>query len=139
MSSTYISAALRRQVEARAGNCCEYCRVHRSARLIPYHIDHVISEKLGGQTSLDNLSLSCYLCNAHKGSDVASVDWKSGGTIVPLFHPRRHRWEDHFSLKGGELIAHTAEARVTIALLQLNASERITERELLIENGVYPC
>jgi hypothetical protein len=136
---TYISVALRRKVEERAGNCCEYCRVHRSLRLIPYHIDHVISEKHGGQTALGNLCLSCYLCNKHKGSDVASVDWESGGTIVSLFNPRRHRWEDHFSLRGGEFTAYTAEARVTIALLQLNAPERITERELLIENGLYPC
>jgi NAD(P)-dependent dehydrogenase (short-subunit alcohol dehydrogenase family) len=27
---TYISVALRRQIEERAGNCCEYCRVHRT-------------------------------------------------------------------------------------------------------------
>jgi 5-methylcytosine-specific restriction endonuclease McrA len=57
--TTYISAALRREVELRAASCCEYCRIHLSDRLFSYEIDHVISEKHGGQTSAANLCYSC--------------------------------------------------------------------------------
>jgi hypothetical protein len=107
--------------------------------MLPYAIDHVIAEKHGGPTHEDNLCLSCYLCNAHKGSDVASVDWELGGIIVALFNPRRHKWDEHFRVQDGELKPLTAEARVTLILLHLNDPERVSERQLLIAERLYPC
>lgn len=60
---TYISAELRRQVIDRAGGCCEYCLMNTKDRLLPFEIDHIISEKHGGLTDSDNLCLACYRCN----------------------------------------------------------------------------
>jgi len=139
VSDTYISSALRREVIKRANGCCEYCRVGQDDRSIDFAIDHVIAEKHGGETSTRNLALSCYWCNSYKGSDLSSVDWITGGQIVPLFNPRQQIWNDHFRLDGAEIEPLTATGRVTVFLLRLNASERVEERELLLALGVYPC
>ena len=100
MSDTRISAALRREVVERAHNCREYCRITGSDRPISFAIDHVIAEKHGGATVTENRCLSCYWCNSYKGSDISSVDWSSGGQIVPLFNPRQQNWDEHFQLDG---------------------------------------
>jgi len=139
MSRAYISAALRREVIDRAGGCCEYCLSDTVDRGIDFAIDHIIAEKHGGPTHTNNLCLSCYWCNSFKGSDLSSVDWDEGGAIVPLFNPRQQSWDDHFQLDGLRIVPLTAVGRVTASLLQMNAPQRIRERRLLIELGVYPC
>jgi hypothetical protein len=139
MSKAYISAALRREVIERAGSCCEYCLSDTTDRAIDFAIDHVIAEKHGGPTQADNLCLSCYWCNSFKGSDLSSVDWDDNNSIVPLFNPRQQNWDEHFQLDGLRIVPITATGRVTAFLLQLNAPERIKERRLLLELGVYPC
>ncbi len=132
MSSTYIPSALRRLVYERAGDCCEYCLTPEAAVFASHEIDHIIAEKHGGATEADNLGLSCVLCNKHKGSDIASIDPQTG-EIVPLYHPRRDKWREHFQLSGAEFIPLTATGRVAVRLLQLNRPDRIEERKLLIE------
>jgi hypothetical protein len=102
-------------------------------------LDHVIAEKHGGQTASGNLCLSCYPCNSYKGSDLSSVDWGFGDSIVPLFNLRQQRWHDHFQLTGAVIQPITATGRVTVFLLRLNTPERLEERELLILLGHYPC
>jgi hypothetical protein len=138
MSKSHINAALRRQVILRAHGCCEYCLVNTDDRAIDFAIDHIIAEKHGGDSESPNLCLSCYWCNSFKGSDISSVDWADGGKIVPLFNPRQDNWEEHFQIDGARIVPLTATGRVTVFLLQLNAPERIEERRLLIELGVYP-
>jgi len=139
MSDSYISAALRREVIERADGCCEYCRADTTNRAIDFAIDHVIAEKHGGPTQSDNLCLSCYWCNSHKGSDISSVDWDGDQSVVRLFHPRREKWSHHFALQEERIIPQTATGRVTVTLLQMNAVERLKERRLLVQLGVYPC
>lgn len=139
MSTTYISAALRREVIERAGSCCEYCLSDTDDRAIDFAIDHVIAEKHGGPTQSENLCLSCYWCNSYKGSDLSSVDWEADSAIVPLYNARQQVWDEHFRLDGTRIVPLTATGRVTVSLLQLNAPERIKERRLLMELGVYPC
>jgi hypothetical protein len=131
MSTTHIPLTLRRQVYDRAGGCCEYCLIPETAVFAPHEIDHIISQKHGGKTDNENLALSCTLCNKHQGSDLSSVDPDSGD-IVPLFHPRRDRWTDHFQLNGAQFVALSAVGRATIRLLQLNHPYRMEERELLL-------
>ena len=80
-------AELRRQVIERAGNYCEYCLLPQELAASTHQVDHVIAEKHGGQTSLENLALSCTVCNRRKGSDISSLDPVTGA-LVPLFHPR---------------------------------------------------
>ena len=92
---TRPSAAVRREVIRRAGNCCEYCGIHQDDAATRHQVDHVIAEKHGGQTDRDNLALSCLLCNRRKASDIAAIDPESG-QFVRLFNPRTQAWSDHF-------------------------------------------
>lgn len=97
--TTRPSAELRPQIEERAHQCCEYCLVPQDLAASRHQVDHVIAEKHGGQTTLDNLALSCTVCNRRKGSDIGSLDPDSG-TLIPLFNPRTQPWSDHFQLDG---------------------------------------
>ena len=82
MSKTYISASLRHIVFERADGNCEYCLIPDALALASHQVDHVISEKHGGETVSENLALSCSFCNQAKGSDVGSI---GGILLVGLF------------------------------------------------------
>ena len=134
MSATHIPVALRRLVRERAGERCEYCLMPEAMTWVAHTIDHIIAEKHGGATTPENLALACALCNSRKGSDLASIDEKTG-SIEALFHPRRDRWIDHFRLLGGRIEPRTSAGRATTRLLRLNDSVRIQEREFLVAAG----
>ena len=125
-----IDAPLRDLVRLRAASLCEYCLISERFTLAEHEIDHVIAVKHGGKTAAENLALCCSICNRFKGSDIASIDPESGN-LTPLFHPRVDRWEDHFQVRDGEILALTARGRVTVRLLRMNNSARIKERQLL--------
>lgn len=59
MSLTYLSAVLRRFVDARAEGVCEYCLIAEDDTFYGCQIDHIISEKHGGRTHEDNLAKAC--------------------------------------------------------------------------------
>jgi hypothetical protein len=75
-------------------------------------VDHIVAEKHRGTTTEDNLCFSCFDCNRHKGSDIASIDLDTGA-LTPLFYPRRDRWSEHFRLEGARIVPLTAVGRVT--------------------------
>lgn len=135
MSTTYIPAALRQLVYERANWCCEYCLMPQAAVFISHQCDHVIAEKHGGLTDFDNLACSCALCNNRKGSDIASVDPETG-QIVPLFNPRLEQWQRHFQLIDGLIAPLTPVGRATVRLLQLNRTEQVAQRRLLLKAGI---
>lgn len=135
--TTRPSAEMRRRVVERAANCCEYCLIHQNLAASTHQVDHVIAEKHSGETRPDNLALSCMLCNRRKASDIGSID-PDTGDLAPLFNPRTQRWEDHFRLEGARIVGLTAAGRTTVAFLQLNVFERLTERAELIRAGRYP-
>lgn len=134
MSVTYISAALRRMVLARADECCEYCGLPAAVAFFPHEVDHIIAEKHGGMTEVANLAYACWRCNRHKGTDLGSFDPATGDFSL-LFHPRQHAWREHFVLQGALIQGLTSEGRTTIRLLQLNSTERVAERQLLLDSG----
>ncbi|MGE3805837.1 MAG: HNH endonuclease [Gemmataceae bacterium] len=135
MSQTYVAATLRRLVRERAGEQCEYWLFPEEIALAPHWIDHIVAEKHGGLTVEENLALACVLCNQHKGSDLGSIDPLTM-SLVPLFHPRRDRWPDHFQLAGGRIEPITLVGRATEKLLQLNHPHRLQERERLVKAGL---
>ena len=98
---------LRQAVRERAGGRCEYCRMHEDHDpFFTFPIDHVIAKQHGGVETLENLCLSCFRCNVHKGPNLASVDPKTSLTVA-LFHPRRDEWKDHFHWEGPLLVGDT--------------------------------
>ena len=48
MSETYVPAAVRRQVRARAGDRCEYCLLAEDDAFFPREPDHILALKHGG-------------------------------------------------------------------------------------------
>ena len=82
-----INEKLRTEVAQRAGQRCEHCLIHENDAGFPHQVDHILSRKHGGSFTSDNLAYACVVCNRHKGSDVASIDPRTG-EIVPLFNPR---------------------------------------------------
>lgn len=137
MSQTRLPAELRRRVRARAGGCCEYCRLPETCSFAVHQVDHIIAEKHGGPSNEDNLALCCIACNQFKGTDLASMDPLRSRTTL-LFHPRKHRWSDHFHFKGAHIQALTAIGRTTVRLLRMNDPERVAERALMLHAGLLP-
>ena len=121
-------------VAERADFCCEYCLITEEDSFVPHQVDHIIARKHGGSSRLDNLAFCCAMCNMRKASDVASFDEQTD-QVVPLFHPRRQVWSEHFRLAGALIEPLTDIGRVTVALLQLNRADLLVERELLIRQG----
>lgn len=103
-----------------------------------FHIEHIIAISHGGQTVVNNLALSCSRCNLYKGVNIAAADPDTGDPTF-LFHPRRHNWHNHFQLDGAFIQPLTSEGRATVFVLRLNDAQRMEQRSLLIELGVYPC
>lgn len=110
--STYVPAALRKQVIERAENRGEYCRFPQSMTLLAFEMEHIISEKHSGTTTLDNLALACPYCNRNraKGTDIGSIDPETN-QLTPFFNPRTQTWQDHFTPSGATIIPQTAEGR----------------------------
>lgn len=105
---------LRRQVQERAQERCEYCLIHEADMYYPHEPDHVIAEKHGGSTSFENLAWSCFYCNRFKGTDLASIDPASGKAVF-LFNPREQRWNRHFRLNGALIEGITSSGRATVS------------------------
>jgi hypothetical protein len=137
MTGSYVSAALRRDVTERANGRCEYCQFPSDASLLSFEIEHIIAEKHGGLTSLENLALACPFCNRAKGSDLASIDPETD-ELTPFFNPRTQNWLDHFQLDGPLIVPRTAIGRVTVIIFQLNHPDRLIERRQLIRVDRYP-
>lgn len=57
---------------------------------------------------------------------------------MSLFNPRTQGWSDHFKRNGVHIVALTDVGRTTVAFLRLNAFERLTERDALMQVGRYP-
>ena len=137
MSQTYIPADMRRLVIGRAGRRCEYCLIHEDDTYFGCEVDHVVSEKHGGPTVVENLAYACLVCNRYMGSDLGSILVPSGD-LVRFFNPRIDAWRDHFSMDGATIKPLTAIGQVTERIFRFNAVERLMEREALRAIGRYP-
>ena len=130
-----MDQSLRLLVRRRAGDLCEYCRLPQaSSRYVSFHTEHIIAQQHGGPTNADNLALACGYCNHHKGPNIAGLDPETG-QLVPLFHPRRGQWADHFSWDDVYVVGQTAVGRTTVALLGMNNWQRVELRENLRRQG----
>ncbi|GAX45861.1 hypothetical protein NIES4075_68820 [Tolypothrix sp. NIES-4075] len=137
MTSNSISAELRKFVIQRASGCCEYCLIHQDFSIYTHEVDHIIAVKHGGETTADNLALSCLSCNRHKGSDFATIDQVTK-EIVPLFNPRLQVWDEHFYIPNARIEGKTHIGQGTARLLQFNVPNRVLQRQVLMNQGQYP-
>ena len=112
-----MSKSLRQFVRDRAANRCEYCRLAQEHHDLPFQIEHIIAKKHKGEDDADNLALSCYNCNAYKGSNIAGLD-PDTQQLTRLFHPRKDQWASHFTWLGPDLVGSTDVGRTTIEVLR---------------------
>ncbi|MEX2315754.1 MAG: hypothetical protein WD669_01290 [Pirellulales bacterium] len=54
---------------------------------------------------------------------------------MALFHPRQHKWSDHFEWQEAVLVGRTSIGRATIELLAINDWQRVELRENLQSLG----
>jgi HNH endonuclease len=121
----------------RAGGRREYCQLSQEDHDLPFEVDHIIAEHHGGLTRSGNLCLACFACNRHKGPNIAGIDPKTK-QIIPLYHPRKHKWSRHFRWDGPRLVGLTPQGRATVIVLKINLDYRVDLRRGLIEEGVFP-
>ena len=107
--------ALEAEVVGRAQGRCEYCHFPEVAAELPFHIDHIIAEKHGGNTTSANLAWACFSCNLRKGPNIAGIDPESKA-LTRLYHPRTDQWTDHFEWGGVSFRGKTAVGRTTVAV-----------------------
>jgi hypothetical protein len=139
MSEKYISAELRRVVTERARQCCEYCRSQAQFSSDSFTIDHITPRSLGGQTTAENLALSCNGCNQHKSTRTSALD-PTTGLPVSLFHPREQRWDEHFTWNEDFtlILGLTQVGRAMVEALHLNRPGLINLRRVLYTIGAHP-
>jgi hypothetical protein len=125
-----MKAELRALVWQRAQHRCEYCHVPQSAVRLTFHIEHIVARQHHGPTEEQNLALACHLCNSFKGPNLSAIDPETG-TIVNVFHPRQHQWDEHFVLVANEIKGITPIGRATVQLLNVNSVEQRERRAIL--------
>jgi 5-methylcytosine-specific restriction endonuclease McrA len=88
------SLELRKALSSRANGRCEYCPEAFSPQI--FSVEHINPESRGGNNDSENLALSCQGCNGFKSNKTKAID-PTTGLSTPLFHPRLHKWKDHFN------------------------------------------
>src|SRR5439155_1568230 len=105
----------------------------------PFSIDHIQPQARGGSHRISNLAYACAGCNGRKHTATEARD-PTTGEIVPLYHPRRDRWGDHFAWSADtiEILGRTDVGRATVARLELNRVHLRNLRRLLHAVGAHP-
>ncbi|MBV9851781.1 MAG: HNH endonuclease [Armatimonadetes bacterium] len=127
------------RVAERAGERCEYCHAPEQVFNFAFEVEHILPRAAGGDDALDNLALACESCNLCKSDAVTGRD-EATGADVPLFHPRRDRWHEHFLYDGdtGTIQGLTAAGRATVTRLRLNSDAQCRDRRHWEQLGLYP-
>ena len=139
MAGKTIPEAIRQLVAKRANGCCEYCFGQEKFATHRFSMDHIIPPDLGGSNGTENLALSCQGCNNYKHVHVEALDPMTK-SMVPLYHPRRDEWEDHFQWNENYtvIIGVTPTGRATTELLRLNREMLVNQRVVYRAYGVHP-
>jgi 5-methylcytosine-specific restriction endonuclease McrA len=139
MPEPQISSRQRKLVAERAKHCCEYCQSQARFAIQPFSVEHILPKSLGGQATLGNMALACQGCNNHKYNKVEARDPVTGA-LVPLYHPRQHRWEDHFVWNEDYtlIMGTTPTGRATVEALRLNRQGLVNLRRVLYAMGEHP-
>lgn len=85
-------------VAERAGHQCEYCHAPEIVFNLAFEVEHIIPVSKKGSNDLQNLALSCRICNLRKSDLIEGVD-PVNQQQVRLFNPRHDFWQDHFTMQ----------------------------------------
>jgi len=133
MNPRYASVAWR------AGHRCEYCHAPEVVFNFPFEVEHIVPAGLGGADQESNRALSCRACNLYKSNHLQAVDPQTQ-MPVPLFNPREHRWNEHFTADEttGAMLGLTTTGRATVDCLKMNRYAQLTARRLWMRLGLFP-
>lgn len=139
MTRSRVTSRQKRIVRERAKYLCEYCRSPMGFATHAFSIEHIVPVYKGGRAELDNLALACQGCNNFKYVKTEAHDPVSK-KLVPLFHPRRHKWQDHFvwNHDSTKILGLTPTGRATIKALKLNRKRLMSLRTVLYAAGKHP-
>src|SRR3989304_5901791 len=121
----------RESIRRRAKRRCGYWRLPDEAERWPFHVEHIVARQHGGNDRLENLCWACNRCNLRKGTNLSSIDPETGQR-AEIFDPRRHRWAEHFVVRGARIIGLTPSGRFAVGFLQINDQRRVELRQELI-------
>ena len=96
-------------------------------------IEHIIAKQHGGADDDENLALACHRCKL-RGPNLKGIDPQTG-QVVPLFHPRRQQWIDHFAINGVHVVGLSAVGRATVQVLELNDARRLELRSEILKQS----
>lgn len=139
MPRKYIPKAINDELDTLSKGYCEYCKFMQIYSHDSFVTEHIIPLFLEGSNKLDNLARACGGCNGFKHTFVSAVDPISKKTI-PLFHPRKEKWENHFTWSTDflRIIGLTPTGRATVTRLQLNRPQLINFRKIALGFGHPP-
>ena len=139
MARRHVTAQERQIIVERAKGCCEYCRSRADFATQSFSVEHVIPISKNGETALQNLALACPGCNAHKYNRTEYTD-PVDGMLVPLYNPRKQRWQDHFRWNEDftRIVALTPIGRATVNALKMNRPGVMNMRQALFSIGLHP-
>ena len=124
-------------VSSRARHACEYCHAPEIVFNLSFEVEHINPQALGGETTQENLALSCRSCNLYKSDYVSAIDELTGQETA-LFNPRRDEWREHFAFveESGEVRGLTAKGRATISRLRINSPAQVEARNYWLQLGL---
>lgn len=139
MKPEYVPEVLRDRIRQVDRSRCAYCGTSEAISGITLTFDHIHPTSKGGSASFNNLCLACWSCNEHKTNRIEAVDPLTGEK-VPLFHPRKQTWSDHFrwSLDGTLIEGITQTGRATVVALHLNREVIVAARRRWVMVGWHP-
>jgi hypothetical protein len=111
--------------------------MHQHLQGATFHIEHVVPRSRGGLTEFWNLAWACPSCNLRKADRIEIPDLHSGSLVI-LFNPRNHVWEEHFAWNGFEIAGLTPIGGALIAEFGLNQERRIRIRHAEQLFGLFP-
>lgn len=134
-----IPPAVRQLITERDKRRCAYCLTTEENCGLRMHVDHIIPEVAGGLTAPNNLCLACFSCNIYKAAQQTAEDPLTAET-VPLFHPVRQRWRDHFAWDESQtqIVGLTSCGRATVAALRMNNPTVVRARRRWVSAGWHP-
>ncbi len=133
MNSRYPSVA------QRARHRCEYCNAPEAIFNFPFEVEHVTPPRHGGSQGDENLALACRSCNLFKSDFLEYQDPKTLA-FVPIFDPRKGRWEENFtcSAETGTIHGLSPIGRATVACLRMNSDSQLIARLQWLRLGLFP-
>ena len=127
------------EVKREARDCCEYCGAQEAYSPDTFSVEHILPIAKGGTNDVGNLANACQGCNNRKYTHTEAIDPLTG-ELVPLYHPRRDVWIEHFTWNEDytHMIGLSPIGRATVEVLQLNRKGVVNLRRVLHKLGLHP-